>query len=176
MIKQFIPREACLDCQGCCRFAQADSAWVPSLLNEEIERFLNQGIAAAIISPRKKFKIVPFPKQKVYLCPLFNYENNECKAYDSRPLECQLYPFLICAKGASSDQNTEKGLQREQICLAADYNCPFLKEKQNTREFQEHTQYLVSLLQNPPYAELIRKNPHIVQSYVGVAQLQELSL
>jgi Fe-S-cluster containining protein len=180
MIKQLVPQEACLACQGCCRFAQEDSAWVPSLLNEEIEHFLNQGFIAAVINPHKKLKIVPFPKQKVYLCPLFDYENNKCKVYDSRPLECRLYPFLICAKdgfGAPDTNVADAGVGRtRKIYLAADYNCPFLKEKQMTGEFKEYTQYLVSLLQNPPYAELLRNNPHIMQSYAEASEIQELSL
>jgi Fe-S-cluster containining protein len=163
MIKQFVPEEACLHCQGCCRFVQEDSSWVPSLLNEEIEHFLNQGAAVALITPQKKLKIVPFPKQKVYLCSLFNYEENKCKVYDSRPLECQLYPFLLCAKG-------------KEVYLAADSNCPFLKEKNKTREFKEYSQYLISLLQNPPYAELLRNNPHIIQPYAEVREIQALSL
>jgi hypothetical protein len=180
MIKQFVPQKACLACQGCCRFAQEDSVWVPALLNEEIENFLNQGVNAAIINAHKKFKIVPFPKQKVYLCPLFNYEENKCKIYNSRPLECQLYPFLLCAKeglGAQDANITNGGVGRmRKIYLAADFNCPFLKEKNKTRGFKEYAQYLVSLLQNPPYAELLRNNPHIIQSYAEVSEIQELSL
>jgi Fe-S-cluster containining protein len=180
MIKQFVPQKACLECRGCCRFAEEDSAWVPALLNEEIAHFLNQGAAAALITPRKKLKIVPFPKQKAYLCPLFKYEDNKCKIYDSRPLECQLYPFLICAKEGSGGEGVNKtnagaGRMRK-IYLAADSNCPFLKEKNNTPDFKEYTRYLVSLLQNPPYAELLRNNPHIAQSYAEVSQIQEISL
>ena len=180
MIKQFVPQQACLACQGCCRFAQEDSSWVPALLNEEIEHFLNQGFTAAIINPHKKLKIVPFPKQKVYLCPLFNYEENKCKVYDSRPLECQLYPFLICAKedsGGPEANTVDAGRGRmRKIYLAADSNCPFLKEKNKTKEFKEYTQYLVSLLQNPPYAGLLKNNPHIMQSYTEISEIQELSL
>ena len=180
MIKQFLPQEACLACQGCCRFAQEDSVWVPALLNEEIEHFLGQGVAAALITPQKKLKMIPFPKQKVYLCPLFNYEENKCKAYDLRPLECQLYPFLICAKqdsGAGDAGITATAASRtRKVYLAADSNCPFLKEKNKTPEFKEYARYLVSLLQNPPYAELLRSNPHIIQSYAEVSEIQELSL
>lgn len=163
MIKQFVTEEACLKCQGCCRFIQEDSSWVPSLFNEEIKHFLNQGAAAALITPHKKLKIVPFPKQKVCLCSLFNYEENKCKVYASRPFECQLYPFLLCAKG-------------KDVYLAADSNCPFIQEKNKTREFKQYAQYLVSLLQNPPYAELLRNNPHIMQSYTEVCEIQALTL
>lgn len=171
MIKQFVPQQACLECRGCCRFAQEDSAWVPSLLNEEIEHFLNEGVTATLITPQKKLKMVPFPKQKVYLCPLFHYEENKCKAYDLRPLECRLYPFLICAgEGAKASGGTRK------FYLAADANCPFLKEQDKTADFKEYVRYLVSLLQNPPYAELLRNNPHIIQSYAEVSKIQELSL
>ena len=176
MIKQFVPEQECLGCKGCCRFAQEDSVWVPSLLNEEIGHFLNQGAAAALITPHKKLKIVPFPKQKVYLCPLFNYEENKCKVYNSRPLECQLYPFLICAKESSGASEAKGAPRKKEIYLAADSRCPFLKKKNNTREFKEYARYLISLLQNPPYAELLRNNPHIIQSYAEVWEIQVLPL
>lgn len=180
MIKQFIPQEACLNCQGCCRFAQEDSAWVPALLNEEIEHFLNQGFSAAMITPQKRLKIVPFAKQVIYVCPLFNYEGNKCKIYAARPLECRLYPFLICAKedtGKTSAEKVDRRVAKQRkIYLAADFNCPFLKEKNNSREFKEYVCYLISLLQNPPYAELLRNNPHVFQSYAEVSEIQEISL
>ena len=180
MIKQFVPQEACLNCQGCCRFTQQDSAWVPALLNEEIELFLSQGVAAAMITPRKKLKIVPFPRQEIYICPFFNYEANKCKVYQRRPLECQLYPFLICAQYAPgtsnlSQDNAGSGRIRK-IYLAADSNCPYCQEKEKTPEFKEYTRYLISLLQNPPYAGLLRSNPHIIQSYAEVSAIQEISL
>jgi Fe-S-cluster containining protein len=180
MIKQFVPQERCLACQGCCRFIQEDSVWAPALLNEEVQHFLRQGISAAFISADKKLKIVPFPKQQLFLCPLFNHENNLCKVYDARPLECQLYPFLICtrSKPQAADFNKVSAgeAQKRKIYLAADTNCPFFKEKLNSQEVKEYVRYLVMLLQNPPYAELIRNNPQVIQSYAEVLQLQELSL
>lgn len=180
MIKQFVPEEACLNCQGCCRFTQQDSAWVPALLNEEIELFLNQGVTQAIITPRKKLKIIPFPRQKIYLCPLFKYEDNKCKIYQRRPLECQLYPFLLCAKDTPGNVNLQQnngGSGRiRKIYLAVDSNCPYCKEKESAPEFKEYTRYLISLLQNPPYAGLLRSNPHIIQSYTEVSEIQEIPL
>ncbi|TBR19404.1 hypothetical protein EPO66_00745 [bacterium] len=35
MIKQFIPSSVCLKCQGCCRFAEENSAWSVKLLEGE---------------------------------------------------------------------------------------------------------------------------------------------
>ena len=30
-LKQFVPSEVCLKCNGCCRYKQADSVWRPKL-------------------------------------------------------------------------------------------------------------------------------------------------
>lgn len=161
MIEQFVPQEACLKCQGCCRFAQEDSVWVPSLLNEEIEKLLKGSFPPSLLSLDKKIRAISFKNEGIYICALFNPEENKCKIYEYRPFECQLYPFLINRK-------------EDKVFLALDLKCPFAKDKVNTREFQEYSRYLSGLLKTPQYLEILKNNPHAIQAYAEVLDLSEL--
>jgi len=179
MIKQFLLSETCLNCKGCCRFNQENSVWAPSLLNQEIEGLLKHGFSSSIMSGYKKLRIVPFAKEGLYLCPLFNHEENRCKIYDLRPLECQLYPFLITRKDvrtplAQSDNPPGQDKEKRKIFLAADLKCLQLKERLAAGEFNAYVQYLVELLEGPHYAEILKNNPQIIQEYSEVYELQEL--
>ena len=162
MIKQFVPQEVCLKCLGCCRFAKADSVWSPCLLEEEIQDFLDKKIPPAAISLERKILLVPNPKEEGYLCPFLELSGNKCKIYSFRPLECQLYPFLI-------------NLRRGKILLTIDLNCPYAKENLNTKECKEYIEYLTSYLNSPEQLELLKDNPQILQAYEDVREVVELN-
>ncbi|MBU1124991.1 MAG: YkgJ family cysteine cluster protein, partial [Candidatus Omnitrophica bacterium] len=89
---QFVPQEFCLKCQGCCRFAEADSVWAPCLLDEEIQDLLdNKELPAVMISLERRIRPVAHQGHENFLCPFLVMEDNACKIYDIRPFECQLY-------------------------------------------------------------------------------------
>lgn len=161
MIKQFVPQEVCLKCQGCCRFKEFDSVWLPCLLNEEIQDLLDRNIPPATISIDRKIQPIPNPKQNEFICPFLNIEDNKCKIYEYRPLECQLYPFLIA-------------IRDKKVILTVDLNCPYIKEKLNSQELKEYTDYLVSFLNSPHQFEILKSNPHIIQAYQEALDIIEL--
>jgi len=161
MIRQFVPQEVCLKCHGCCRFHQEDSVWPPTLLNEEIDALSKEGVPATLISSSKKIRVASFPKEDIFICSLFDAQGNKCKIYNLRPLECQLYPFLLNRKGGKS-------------FLAIDLQCPFAAEKIKAKEFNDYAQYLAGLLKNPPYTEVLQNNPHIIQVYPEAVDLVEI--
>jgi len=163
MIKQFVSQGVCLKCQGCCRFKQEDSVWSPVLFNEEIEMLLKEGLSPALISPHKKIRVASFSKEDIFICSLFNTEENKCKIYNFRPLECQLYPFVINRKD-------------DKILLSLDLQCSFIAEKQKTEEFKEHVRYLADLLNSPRYVEILKNNFQIIQTYPDVLDLCELQI
>ena len=99
MIKQFVPQEYCLKCQGCCRFREQDSVWLPCLMDEEIQGLLEQNIPPAAISMARKIQPEAHPKGDGFICAFFDLDINKCKVYNLRPFECQLYPFLINLRG-----------------------------------------------------------------------------
>jgi Fe-S-cluster containining protein len=162
-MKQFVPSEFCLKCQGCCRFRDENSVWAPCLLDEEIVDFAdNKDIPAVSVSLDKRLLLIPNPKGEGFICPFLNISDNKCKIYAIRPFECQLYPFLLNLRG-------------KKIILTVDLNCPYVKEKMNTPEFKEYVEYLTAFLNSPDQLEILKDNPHILQAYEEVREIVELN-
>ena len=149
-IKQFIPQQLCIKCKGCCRFSEKDGLWRPSLLDEEISMISEREPAQAAAIRCKK--IEPSPFNDYYVCPFLNTGDNRCRIYNVRPFECRLYPFLI--------NKTRGG-----IYLSVDLNCPFIKDKAGTREFNDYVNYLITFLSLPVVAFVIKRNPQILADY-----------
>lgn len=163
MIKQFIPQEACLKCQGCCRFRELHSIWSPCLLDEEVQELLDKKIPAAYISKERRILPIPNPQGENYICAFFDCAKNQCKIYAYRPFECQLYPFLI-------------NLRDKKVILTVDLNCPYVKENLNTPEFKKYTEELVVYLNAPAQIKMLKDNPHILQAYEEVSEIIELKI
>lgn len=163
MIRQIIPEEFCLKCTGCCRFAQSDSAWSPNLSDEDIQELLKNGIPPLFISENKKIRLTYNQKQDNFVCSLLDLKDNRCKVYPFRPFECQLYPFLL-------------NRRKNQVLLALDLRCPFVKEKHESQAFKEYARYLTGFLNNPDNLKAIKNNPRIIQSYEGVVDLARLDI
>ncbi|MBN1913583.1 MAG: YkgJ family cysteine cluster protein [Candidatus Omnitrophica bacterium] len=152
-----------MKCQGCCRFRESDSVWLPCLLEEEIQDLLDKNIPAVSISIERKIQPVANPKGDGFICAFFDIAANECKIYESRPFECQLYPFLL-------------NLRDKSVILTVDLNCPYLTDKLNTPEFKKYTQELVAYLNAPKQISLLKNNPHILQAYEDLGKTIELKL
>ncbi|MDD3087014.1 MAG: YkgJ family cysteine cluster protein [Candidatus Omnitrophica bacterium] len=164
MIKQFVPSEACLKCQGCCRFKEADSVWSPCLLDEEVLGLIDkEGIPAASLSMNRKLQLIPSGEGDGFLCPFLSPQENKCRIYHLRPFECQLYPFLL-------------SLRNKRVLLTVDLNCPYIKENINTPAFNEYIGYLTKYLNAPRQLCTLRDNPHILQAYEDVKDVVELGL
>jgi len=148
MIKQIILKNFCLNCRLCCRFNEPDSVWVPHLLAAEKKR-LNED----------KIKLIFSEKEKVYLCSFLEPETNKCKIYKNRPLECQLYPFLI-------------NLKDKKIFLSLDLRCPYIKERLNSSQVKEYINYLCGFLKGSK--KLILDNPQILQTYTDVYDIYSI--
>lgn len=163
MMKQFVPQESCLKCQGCCRFSQQNSLWAPCLLDEEIQDLLDRDIPPVSISMEKRICPIPHPSQEGFVCPFFNIQENKCKIYDFRPFECQLYPFLI-------------NFRNKKALLTVDLNCPYIKDNLNTKALGEYTDYLIHFLNSKEQLNNFRNSPQIIQAYEEVLDIIELQL
>jgi len=163
MIKQFVPQEYCLKCKGCCRFKEADSAWSPCLLDEEIQDLLDKNIPAVYISGTRKIMPVSNPKEEGFVCPFLGMQDNKCRIYELRPFECQLYPFLI-------------NLRNKKVILSVDLNCPYIYEKTGTREFKDYLDHLGAYLNSPKQLKVLKDNPQIIQAYEEVSEAVELRI
>lgn len=166
-IKQFVPQEVCLKCKGCCRYSERNSAWAPCLLDEEIQDLLGKDIPAASISAdRRLCLILAQDNHRIeadFFCPFLEIQENKCKIYEFRPFECQVYPFLICAKD-------------KKILLTVDLNCPYVKQRLNSKELKEYIEYLSSFLNSPKQLKILRDNPQILQAYEEVLDIVELEI
>ena len=164
MIKQFVPQEFCLKCRGCCRFKEADSIWSPCLLDEEIQELADkEGVPAASISVDRRLQPVANPDGEGFICPFLGSADNQCRIYNLRPFECQLYPFLI-------------NLRRDKVLLSVDLNCPYVYEKIGTPLAKEYIIYLTAYLNSPKMLKVLKDNPQIIQAYEEVREIVELNL
>lgn len=163
MIRQIVPSEVCLQCRGCCRFAQEHSPWTPSLLKEEAGRFIGQGIpAAAIMSDKKVPLTYDQPRVGGCVCAFLDADSNACRMYLQRPFECRLYPFLLSRR-------------LSKVFLSLDRNCSYARSRGNDREFDDYIRQLAGFFAGPRGMALLRNNPHIVQDYPGVEDIIELA-
>jgi uncharacterized protein len=104
-LEQFVPSEICLQCDGCCRFKDKDSAWRPKISGEEVARARELGLAEKIFNQGvvdKDNYIRTAPGCGEHFCSFFNSQDHTCAIYQARPFECELYPFVISrdAQGA----------------------------------------------------------------------------
>ena len=117
----------------------------------------------AFISADKRLLPIPDPQGVGFICPLLEAKDNKCKIYGFRPFECQLYPFLINRKG-------------EEVFLALDLKCPFVKENLESQKFKGYIRYLTNFFNNPRKIKVLKNNPQIIQTYEDVLNLAELNL
>lgn len=157
-IKQFIPEEVCLKCQGCCRFKETFGIWLPCVLNEEEDILKNNSLPCA-----QNKKVIPVfsEKESIFFCPLLNRKENKCVIYRERFFDCQLYPFVI-------------NRRQKKVYLSVDLNCDFIKDKFKGASFEKYVKYLLGLLNSQVYKNILRSNPQIIQIYPEVIDLAEI--
>lgn len=163
MIKQFVPGKVCVKCLGCCRFIEADSVWQPVLLESEAKVLAKSKKLACGITQDKKICLVPSKSKDIFYCAFFDAGKNKCGIYMKRPLDCQLYPFLINRRD-------------EKVFLSVDLNCPFINENINSKPFQKYAGYLAKLLINKKYRGILKNNPRVIQCYPQAKDIVELDL
>jgi len=161
MIKQFVPSEVCLKCQGCCRFKEEFSVWSPCLLEEEVQGYLDKKIPAASISADRRLHPVANPAGEGFICPFLKSADNCCQIYEMRPFECQLYPFLI-------------NFRRKKALLTVDLNCPYANRMISAPQMNDYILYLTDYLNAKKQLEMLKNNPQIIQAYEEVREVAEL--
>ena len=154
-LKQFVPQEVCLSCDGCCRFKEHDSSWRPQMTKEEIDRNAQSKLADLILSKDSiehngYIKTVPCHGQ--HLCSFFNPEHNTCRIYTHRPFECQLYPFVLTKHNG-------------QAKVSVHLSCPHIERTRTTAEFREYVSYLKEYFQQSSVRNFLKHNPALIGDY-----------
>jgi len=81
-LKQFVPSEVCLKCNGCCRYKEADSAWRPKLgLRDQVG--LADLITAGDILDAQAY-ITTIQSCGEHFCRFLNAKDNTCGVYVNR--------------------------------------------------------------------------------------------
>ena len=161
-MKSWIPTETCLSCDVCCRFTEADSVWSPALLEDEIQAYVSQGLLQKAPA-RGRMPLVSNSAEGNHLCAFLIPESHQCRIYAERPLECQLYPFLLVSRGGKT-------------WLALDPSCPYAMERLDEPGFQDVLRETLAFLTQPETMDLLRRHPHLFQPYENVIDLKELDL
>lgn len=147
-LKQVIPESVCLACDACCRFIDPESIFTPHLTGQDIDLLFRAGLARTLIN-RNRFNLVS--SKSIYCCPCFNDKKNQCNFYSSRPLECELYPFILAKKN-------------NKAYLALDKKCPFVGPG-FIKENSKYIDYLKEILRSKGLEELIKGTEGLLGDY-----------
>ena len=157
-LKPFVPQAVCLACEGCCRYGQKHSVWSPFFLYAEIKELSDKNLLPPSLftqaSPAlgKSARICLLERHGTFFCPCLDEGWNTCKIYADRPLDCQLYPFLLARRG-------------DRVFLAVDEHCPYVKDHLASPEAGRYVAYLKDFLLSPEFQKVVSASPEIVQNY-----------
>jgi Fe-S-cluster containining protein len=159
-IKQVVPENLCRSCDVCCRFSQEASIYAPHLTQEDEKQLFKAGLSQQLV---RNNRLVLKSFQSLFLCPCFVPAENRCKLYNWRPLECQIYPFLLVSKN-------------KKIFLALDKKCPFARENLAKNQTQ-YIAYLREFFNSPETKQLLLKTTNFFGDYsndTDIVYLEEL--
>lgn len=154
---QIIPSEVCFSCDVCCRFLEEDSPLAPIFTSDEKEYLISQGADLSVFRSRedeKSSQIKLIPSKDYYICPFFETETNKCSIYANRPLDCQLYPFVLMS-------NKDKSC----VQLGIDMLCPYSEKYFETDVFQHHLQSIIDYIETDDVMDIITTHPCLIGAY-----------
>jgi len=156
-LKQIVPSQTCLACDVCCRFLDSKSPFAPIFTDEEYGKALSSGLLEnqfSITSDGSSRQIQLKSHQDMFICPAFDPKTQHCTIYRDRPLDCQIYPFMLMW---SADYQS--------VLLVVDRLCPYTENQIQDSQFKTYIDEMVEFL------ESIKKN--IAQNYSLVSHFQE---
>ena len=84
-------------------------------------------------------------------CPFFNPVTQACAIYPDRPLDCQLYPFVLVF-----------GQTKKRILLGLDVQCPFVQDASNEEALLGYGEYVRQFLEEKETVEAAARNPGLI--------------
>ena len=183
-VPQIVPSQVCLSCEVCCRFPDRDSSFRPFFTESEIQQAIALGIDASHFSNSQGSQVEPVtnPVGEGYLCPAFDPETSHCRIYEVRPLDCQIYPFVVM---------WDEGQQT--VSLGWDTKCPFMCDQSSLAEVNTNNlttatpsyslpdnldhfaQTMAERLESPEMIHTLSATPQLVMGFQeDVVMLQKL--
>ena len=163
-LPQPVPSHVCLRCEVCCRFPEVDSFLRPYFTGEEISQAIAGGVDADAFPDLdgSQVRVVPNPMGEGYLCPAFDPTTSKCRIYETRPLDCRIYPLAVMW---SADHN--------QVVLGWDTKCPFmldrggagLVEAGHPDSIEAHAERVADILEEEPVLSTYRDHPCLIGRY-----------
>jgi len=105
ILEQIIPSEYCATCDVCCRFLDDETPLAPVFPGNE----------EALIPYRERLA-QPLHAGAGFICRNFDPAANRCRNYGQRPIDCQLYPYVIMYEH-----------DYKHVVLGLDPKCPYVK-------------------------------------------------
>jgi len=145
-LNQTVPSPVCVSCDICCHFLSQDSLMAPIFTFKERERTIEAGFSPDLFDPTddgKSSQIRLKAYEKMFICPAFSPETGECSIYPIRPIDCQIYPFVI-----AFDED------RKQVLLCVDRICPYT-EMEISKFYRDSNQVVAFLESDAVMLEIV---------------------
>ena len=152
VLPQLVPEAACVRCDVCCRFPEADSFLRPYFTGPEISDAVAHGVTESFF-PDKSGSQVELVKNSVgegYLCPAFDSKSGRCGIYDVRPLDCRLYPLALMWDASGRE-----------VLLGWDSKCPFMCDAPPSA-IHEYGERVAASLADEAILEAIAAHPRLI--------------
>jgi len=153
-LKQFVPSEVCLKCQGCCRYKQDYSVWRPKLGEEDKKDLAALIHSGDILDSYGYLKTIQNCGQ--HFCKFLNPQNNTCGIYDKRPFECSLYPFILSQTP-------------DAVKVYVHLSCPYVQDYLPRAVFDSYVTYLKEFFRNPEIRQFLSANKQMFHDYSSFA-------
>ncbi|MBH0200746.1 MAG: DUF2156 domain-containing protein [Nitrospira sp.] len=152
VLPQLVPDSACVRCDVCCRFPEADSFLRPYFTRVEINNAVVHGLSESCFPDRSgsQVDLVKNPIGDGYLCPAFDSQSGRCGIYDVRPLDCRLYPLALMWDAAGRE-----------VLLGWDSKCPFMREAPS-RAIREYGDCVARALADETIIEELVAHPRLI--------------
>jgi hypothetical protein len=154
VVEQIVPSEVCACCDVCCRFPEPDSALRPYFTEDEIHAAIRAGLKPSAFPNKKGAKVNVVPYREGYICPAFEPTTGRCGIYESRPLDCRLYPIAVMWNRT-----------HEEVVMGWDSKCPYLVGRLESVETQQYAARTAQLLETETVVNTFIANPQLIGAF-----------
>lgn len=149
-LKQFVPSEICLKCNGCCRYKEADSAWRPKVGAGDQVRLGDMITSGDVLDAQGYIKTIQHCGE--HFCRFLNGGDNTCGIYTKRPFECVLYPFII-------SKTTEA------VKVYVHLSCPYIQDHLSRGDYDAYVAYLKEFFRRDNVRKFLLNNKNMFHDY-----------